>query len=234
MIDTDKINTAYSDALIRFAVIENHKRELDAIPAREELEHKYSFSPEHEARMEELFAGARRAKIRPLRFVQRIAAAIFIAVTLLFGALMTDSEVRAAVWNAVVEWFPQFTSFTFDTSGGGDTSEHQWRPTFIPHGYTEVGCEMVGEITYFDYTDADGNMLYFWYSNADISSAASDNERREYSLVLNDGIEYHTFKGNATVNSSIIWEIEGSVFTLTSVADFDELLKMAFSVEKIK
>lgn len=225
------ISAAYTDALLRLAVVENHKRELEAIPSREELEKMYSFSPEHEARMKKLFIKESRDKRRknPFKVLRQVAAAIIILFALFFGILLTNTEVRAAVWETVVVWYTGFTRFVFNSDETA-TGDARWHLSYLPEGFSETNFETVGGYTYIDYSDSLGQSIALQYKIAG-GAIAVDNEHSEHTTVTEHGVEYHIFKSKSEEYPSIIiWERDGYSFMLQATFISDELLRMAFSV----
>ncbi|MCL2083312.1 MAG: DUF4367 domain-containing protein [Oscillospiraceae bacterium] len=232
-----KINSAYSDALLRLAVIENHQRDLAAIPPRKELERTYSFSPDHEMRMEKLFAKSSKKHIHPIKVLRRAAAAVIIAVALMFSALLTNAEVRASVWNAVVEWYSEFTRFVFNSSEfdigvePGDENS-RWYPSHLPDGFVETNSEILGDITYIDFGDSSGDTIVLSCTK-ETQALAVDNEHSRYSSTTNDGVNYHVFAATSEEYlSKVLWERDGYSFFLESCIASDKLLEIAFSVER--
>ena len=92
------------------------------------------------------------------------AAIIFIVLGLSFGiALGVNAELRERVYRWVLENFPQFSEFRMITDA--ETTENSfedllyYKPTYIPDGYWEQSSMELYPSIYFEYINADGNML---------------------------------------------------------------------------
>ena len=60
-----------------------------------------------------------------------------------------------------------------------------------------------------------------------------DNEQREYSLHINEDIDFHVFTPiNETYATVIVWENNGYSFKIQGEYDYEELLKVAFSIKE--
>ncbi|HWQ79785.1 MAG TPA: DUF4367 domain-containing protein [Anaerovoracaceae bacterium] len=231
MIDRN-VSDRLFDMLFRQAVIDNYEQELSAIPSEKELSAVYSFSDAHIARMRRLFAQAERLEIlqSAAKWTRRCAAVIIVGSVVLFGALMTVPEVRAAVKSVIIEWFDQFTKFT---SGQDSTKEsHEWEPSYVPKGFTEdERYGDFGRLTIW-YLDSKGNTIVFTYIDQS-DSASVDNENRDFYEVEAAGTIYYVFEAETSdKGNSVIWDKEGYRFTVGGQLPVSELLNIAESAEK--
>lgn len=221
-----------SEAILRYAVIENHNREMAAIPSDEELAKLYTFSKRHEARMKALFAKENYKLIRRKIFKvsRNIAAVLIIMAVVLFGALLTNSDIRAAVKQVIIEWYDKFTRFNFSDQDAVEENA-EWYPSYMIEGFKETEIFFVGVVRSIEFRNQENNLITFDYGLADSVSYAIDNEHSTYETIENDGVEYHVFPAESNeYTSKIIWYDSGYAFYLNSKADLDELLKIAFSV----
>jgi len=229
---SNSYNKVLSEALLRQAAIDDHMNELDAIPPAEELRRMYAFSMRHEARMRALF---RKEKYRArgaaiIKGARHVAVFIVVTGALLFGALLTNSEVRATVRDTIVEWFEQFTRYSFDddTPTQEDVS---WAFGYLPVGYIEEETYPFAERVSIDYVNADGDIIEFQYALASVISFAIDNEHSIFETKSYNGQVYDIY---ATISSEypsyVIWKRDGYAFYLDGYVPCEELLQMAYSL----
>lgn len=233
-MDTKKIKEAQFEALLRLAVIECFEKEMAKIPPQDELKKMYTFSERHERRMKKLFGHVRRVDIWKSirRHSYRVAAIFALILTLLFGALMTNDNVRAAVKETIVEWFSTFTRFGFTGGANGEPSS-EWSLGYLPDSFVESESHERGAGKTEVYANENGEVLIFLYMPSAGSSIAVDNERTNYSISNIDGIDYYLFIPlENELFSNIIWERDGIAFSLEAAIDKDELIKIAVSVRK--
>jgi hypothetical protein len=57
MLTAKVYDNDFLEDMLRYAVIENHNREMAELPSNEELANLYTFSERHNARMKALFRG---------------------------------------------------------------------------------------------------------------------------------------------------------------------------------
>ena len=235
-MDAKKIKEEQFEALLRLAVIECFDKEMNAIPPREDLEKMYTFSDRHIRRMKKLFARAKRMEIWKAvrRYSYRVAAAFILTLAMLFGALMFNDNVRAAVQETIIEWFDTFTKFTFGNGTGSDSDmEQEWSLGFLPDGFVESDAFTWGAGKTTVYTNEKDEILDFSYSPTDGAFIATDNENADYKTLFNNGIEYHIFNSLLEeLPSSVIWEYDGFAFTISALLNQDELMEIAISVRK--
>jgi hypothetical protein len=227
-------NDRVFEALLRQAVIDNFYEELSSVPPDEELAKTYTFSAAHILRMERLLARAKRKETLQagLLWSRRVAAAVAIATAIIFGSLMLNQEVRAAVSGTIIEWFDRFTRFTSnappaDTSATATANE----PSYIPDGFWEELRDELETMTTILYTNEDEVYILFGTVRAS-GSLSVINEWRAYEINRIDGIDYHVFTAiSANAENSVIWEAGGIRYNLTSTIPIEDLLDMAFSVD---
>jgi len=230
MISSQVNNNVY-EALFRQAVIDNFNQQLDSFTLDDYPEEQYTYSPEHEKRMNALFTKEEREdKLRAaVKWSRRAAAVILIAISVLFGSLILVPEVRAAVIRTVIEWYDQFARFP---SAPTDIEKTNLEPAYIPDGFWEDfrdGNELTDIIFY---TNGDGIDIIF-HSSLTSAQTSVNNEGYDYEVRQINGIDYHVFTGvEIGKGNFIVWEADGQRYSIGSLISIDELQKMALSVGK--
>lgn len=224
---------AVFETLLKRAVVENFENEMASIPSNEELAELYTFSKRHETRMKHLFRKERAKSylLATAKFAKRIAAVFVVVMAILFGALLFNADVRAAVGNVIVDWYEKFTSFTF--TGEKQINKSEWRPTYIPEGFEEVNVVVVGAFTDVFYTNATGIELRFTYSATlgDLNISV-DNEQKQVELITIDGQDVTKVTALIPeIENGVIFQHQGYTFDIWSLIEIEELLKIAESIE---
>jgi hypothetical protein len=221
------------EAMIKEAVIANFEERMAAMPSEEQLRKEYTPSPEHVRKMKKLFAWEKRRDFRrkAMPITKAAAVVLCVATTVLFGILLTSSEVRAAVRGTFVRFFEGFAQVEFSkTPETNDRTADSFRLGFIPHGYELMGSEELFEGIFTIYSDDEGHLLFFEIKNPD--SPAFDTDYGEYRTETHNGVVYHVFESRESdYYSSVSWVQYGFMFVLTGVIPVDELLEMALSLE---
>jgi hypothetical protein len=213
--------------MFRQAVRDNLEDEIRALPTEAELSKTITFSERHVAYMKRLFAlDARRERmIETMKWSRRLAAAVVIAVTILFGALLSSPDVRAAVTRTIIRWFEQLALFTSaDTVQPGERME----PAYLPSGFVEVQRMETEVMTVIVYMNDAGEIIDCTVLPV-FHDTASDIEQREYELLMLDGISYHILLANNDV-STLLWETHGNRYTINAELPIEVLLEIARSV----
>ena len=225
-MNSKQVNDSVFDALFRQAVIDNFYEELDSLPSDEELAKMYIASPEHEERMKKLFARMeRKDRIRNIfKTGKRIAAAIVIAVTILFGALMLVPQVRAAVTQTIVSWYQEFVRFT---SRAAAVESASLEPAYIPEGFWEELRNEMDTTTTIFYINEEGIVISF-QSNKAIGVLSVDNEYAIHEIRTINGIKYHILMAiEPGGENSIVWDMYGWRYLLRSTISVEYLQIMA-------
>jgi hypothetical protein len=229
-----KIDDSVFEALFRQAIIDEYNEEIDSIPPKEELIKTIIFSPDFELRMKRLFAREKRKGYykKALSYSKRVAAAFVITTTIIFGMLLFNPEVRAAVKNTVVEWYDKFTSFIFQSEASDTNKNMEWQPEYLPTGYHENFIEKLGKSTNVEYADPQGNIVYLSYRPEENDTNISvDNENHKIeSETINGQVAYILRATSEEFENGVIWSMEGYTFSLWSKLSVDELVKIAQSI----
>ena len=223
------IDDSVFEALFRQAVIDNFNEELDSLPPDEELARLYTLSAEHEARMQRLFAReVRRDRAKAaVKWSKRAVAVFVIAVTIVFGALMSVPQVRAAVVETITEWYEQFVRFT---SNAPDAEKTNLEPGYIPEGFSEIVRDEGEMMTIIIYENDEMSIIF--QSTRASDSISVDNENSNYERLLFKGFEYHVFDSTAYGGeSAVVWDINGQRYTISAAISIRELLDIAWSIK---
>lgn len=225
-----------SEALLRKAVIDDHINELNAIPPSDESAAIYTFSVGHEARMHRLFKKERRRELRHsfLQIARRVAVTLLFLCTFLFGLLMINPDVRAAVLDVIIERFDRYTQYTF---GDRVVSESEypedilWLPDYVPDGFTKGATKSTFFMNVTEYENEDAERLSFDCGFRDAMTISTDNEYATYWIVNENDVEYHVYERTGEDNkSSIIWTRDEYAMKVSGRLPIEELLRMAQSV----
>jgi hypothetical protein len=221
-------NVILFDALIKVAVAEAFEAELDALPQESELLD-YAPSPDFDRRIGSLIRrsyGRIRTR-RALKTTGKIAACLCILLTVTSVVLLSVGATRTAILNAVIEWTDKYTAFQFQA-----TSDQPWRrPTYVPAGYVEKKADIKSAMAQFVYENGAGDMILLNEMKADGTTMAIDNERHKYSEVQLNGVKAYLFTGETQEDGNILlWEARGTMFTLQTMLDKNELMRIAESI----
>jgi len=231
------LRAAITETILSYAVNENFKREMAAIPPDSELAKIYVFSERHEKRMKSLFANERRKEItvKVLIKFKFVALVGLVSIAVLFGSLLTSQNVRAAVGRTMIEWYDQFTRFSYEGTNTPDEFM-DWYPLYIPDGFEESEITDFGDnmkqIRYV--SQENGTTIFFEYSQTEGATISIDNEHSVYEPIFIDGIDYQIFRAMSDeYRNKILWRMDGDYrFYLASTIHIDEMIKMAVSVTK--
>ena len=229
-MNTDQVNDSVFEALFCQAVIDNYIEEINAIPSNEELSKIYTFSPKFELRMKKLFAREERRErfIIIAKYAKRVAAVFVIGIMVLFGTLLFNPEVRAAVQKVIIQWYEQFTSFTFTNGLSSDADTNMLYTGYLPDVFKKHETGDLNTMTYVIFLNSVDDEIRIKYSQADNINLSVDNE--------NHLVEEYTVNGRQAFavtaisdkfENGVIFDSHGFVIEIWSSLSIDELMKMA-------
>ena len=215
-----------TDAMLREAAGEAERFLLAHLPEPQP----HQFSPRFERRMQKLISRAKH----PVRHqVLRYVAAVLLAILTLFGSILAVSpEARATVTGWVRSIYKNSFHYTNDSTEQPVTAEYEL--TAIPDGYQQLQVIEKIDGKMYVFSDEQNRFIYFEYDySGDVYFIAEGYEQRS---VYVNGVPADIYLSNkADESSTIVWQERKSntIFHISAMADADELIAMAESVQKI-
>ena len=227
------VNSIVFDAMLKEAVTANFRKRMNAMPSEEELLRKHPPSAEHIYKMNLLFTRERRriAAKKLLAFTKVAVFFLCIVSTVLFSILMFNPHVRAAVRDAIVEFFDGFNRIEFiESDEDVSRSAESFTPGYVPDGYELISVEEYGDSSFTVYADGGGRMLMLNVALADTHMGNLDD--REYRAEIHDGVTYHVYETSTSDDySDIAWIQSGFMFFLSGEISIEGLMEVALSIK---
>lgn len=227
------MNKDQVEALFRQAVIDDFNEEIDFFPTNEQLAKIYSFSTDFEIRMKKLLTKDRRRSSfkNAMLYSRKVASILIIVLGLLFGTLLFNTEVRAAVGKVLVEWYDKFTSFTF-RDDEIIVEKKEWTLEYLPEGYVQKNYEVLGNVTSMEFINNQGDKIRFSYRPENsITNISVDNENHEInSHVILDNKAFSITAVDERFDNGVIWNMDCYTFSLWGKISISELNKIAESI----
>ena len=220
-----------TEAMLKEAAADVVRFRLESIPQAEQA---HSFSLPFRRRMEKLIQRAERPAVYQ---VLRIAAAIAIAMTILFGAVLAVSpEVQAEV----AEWFQNVFTFTYNSDSDISTGSSRpcgYRLSALPEGYEEYSVVEMTDAKHYNYVREDGKILKFSYKYPTGSGGVSINGNYECHTGEVGGMPATLYiSPDGSEASVILWQDEetGAILWLKAWESEEKLIELAEKIEKIE
>ncbi len=226
-----------SDERLRVAAEESYELYISTLLSRGDYEAPHTFSPEFEAKMEELINSIGK---KPKRRVFKKVASFILAVFVCAGTwLAVDAEARSKAFGWVKEMAGDWIVFHYESNGEAQniSNKKNYIPIWIPEGYTEYSVDLETEIAVIVYVNKNGNMLKFEY--------AQKPEHAHWMINYSQTEQIPSFvNGNPAEvlvslvpehSNAIIWkDQDGTGFYISGYLSVENLIKMAESVEFVK
>jgi len=163
------------------------------------------------------------------------AAIIFIVLGLSFGiALGVNAEFRERMYRWLLENFPQFSEFRMITDA--ETTENSfedllyYKPTYIPDGYWEQSSMELYPSMYFNYINADGDMLTIIGHLSNDALVSLNTEGMEIEQVSFRGEDAYCWeKGEITY---FVFGLDGYHFNIIGRIDRELIVYIAENITK--
>lgn len=219
-----------SEELLKQAAEETEQIMLESLPA-EETTHDFSSVFEH--KMQKMCKQTEQSRV--YIFLKRAACAV-LAIVLLCGALMLNTEARASIVGWLRESFDRVDSY-YATGDGTNLKGIEYRIKQFPQGFQPY-AEKISVLAHnWTYIDSNGELMHFGYildSNAGNLYIYKDGYK--HTAVSVNGHQANAYisheKGE---NSTIVWSnSDGVLFRLTGPFGIDELIHIAESVYSVE
>lgn len=219
------------DLVLTEALKEGLDRELEEIDEMVENSPPHDFPPEFERKTKKLisFAGRKDRIKKYTRICVKIVVTAATIMGVIFGGLLTQPAVYAAVRNVIRTVFEGYDSYEFN--GDEVTVENfnnNIRLEYVPEGYyLSSGNYFMANVALV-YKDADDNEIMFNYSIAKGTSSIYDNEHNSYRNFTINGIEYYYYESNdKNFYDTLVWYKGGYAFSILAQLSEEELVKIA-------
>lgn len=191
--------------------------------------------PEFKKKFERL---KRRAKHPVFYKTMHRVASIVLAILITGSVWITvDAEARAAVVGWVKDIYKTYVTYIFENETPTTGEDVDYRPTWLPDGYTEFYCDDSEDTIFVAYSNDDGQMMNFSYIHAlDETKWLVDRNNALVTQVKVNGDVAELFISIAPDSANaIMWSnADNTAFYLSAFVDEAELIRIAESVSPIK
>lgn len=224
-----------TDNMIRDAAIRSRKIFADKLESNYDSEHQHEPSPDFKRKIEKL---QRRAD-HPLLYRPLCRIASIVLVLLISGGtlLAANVQARAAFFGWVKEIYETYFVYRFENSAGSDSVSSDYRPTWLPDGYTESSVDLTGSTVAIVYTNAEGQILTFQYTSSldEIDWFVDIEQVQIKSTTINGNPAEILIAEDAGNANGIMWTVDNErAYYISAFLSESELIQMAESVQQIK
>ncbi len=221
--------------LLQMACAEHARQEMEALPTSQQLQELYPDTGKLTRRVMAAIQAQRKGTGRRLRIVKRVAVAAAILASLLFGTLMVNAEIRAAVVNTVIEWTERDIGIRFEVEGVPLSALPEgYGPHYIPEGLIfdeKMSLQETDGSFFYTYASADGKVILDIQVGIAQNGSAYwiDNEHLEHERITFNGVTAYYGHGTSVGGdeiSTLLWlkdGIEHDIYTNVSMSELFEI-----------
>lgn len=166
---------------------------------------------------------------------KRVAVVVLAVLSMSFVGILGIEAVRESVFNAVIEWFDRSFNITFpDEDVATETIDRilDYKEPILPEGYERYEIKKGSTKLFVEYENDDLLITYSQSLLSQFDTLVSNENTVVEDITVNGckGIKaVYTAAGSTTTD--IIWKDDFYVYYLSSDIEYEELLKIAESVE---
>ncbi len=227
------------------------------MPSDEEMEEMY---PPSKKKLKKYLRMAKARKYNvslPVLYLRRVAVVFLVLVSVTFGVLMTDGEVRASVRNAVVKWYDKYVQISFsesaDESETNETNnfvettdvseieqenENEEIPDmkdlkigYVPDGFELLSSTELENTKEYMYMGQNDSCILINIYSSDNTEIAMDNEHTDYEEICVNGNEaYLVYDATEQIGTLILGNRKYTVM-INADCEKADLIKIAENIK---
>lgn len=223
------------DKIIKYAAVKQGDKLAHETPSEKELAAKYTFSCEFEEKMQGLFVRQKRYErnVRLVRTAIKIAAAIFISLSVSAIAVMSVEAWRVRVLNFISEISGKSTTIQIY---GRETDYDRFLteareihlPTYIPDEYKTESIEKVDDFYLVTYKNYMGDMLELIRLPIGASIGIDSEDAFTEQIIVNGQPALYSLKNEI---GNLFFKYNENAFLISGQLTKEELTKIAESMK---
>lgn len=242
----DNTHEVLTDDLLKKAFNDYFDRVLEQTPSDEELAKKY---PYPESSYEKVFAAYKAQKRRALiwlKTIGRVAIIVIVAVSLTFGVLMTNTDIKASVSSFFIRdkgdhWQIDFNNgeeYAAEIEEESPDSEKEitvldYKIGYIPDGFELTREEIFVDVFFYnEYWDDNGRSITIEIYTSGNSAFFVDNDRHKHSFTKINGCEAMISYDDGGKHGIIIIADGKNCISVDGFLEKEELIKIAENITK--
>jgi len=231
------INDELFDAICEAAFSQYVTDTCASYPSKEETDAMFTIPKKGRRRLKRALKAKKYGKPLFVVYLRRVAVILLVTVTVAFGVLMTNTEVRAAIKNTIIEWYSEYIKFNFiageetvveidpiSTGEKSDVQDNTSNPLYdYEIGYIPAGFELdsIREKEHrrsYIYYNSSGKHISISINDPKYSTFSSDIEHNEYTeMKIDDRNVYLLYDDNRNDGSIIYSESDYIIYVYGSV-----------------
>ncbi len=229
------LNEGMFEILLKEAFFKYEKQVQKAYPDDEELEKEYPTSRKKIRKYKNIVKEKEYGRKLIWVYMNRAAVAFLCIISLLFGLIMTNSEVRASVETVVLKWYDKYTEFIFSATSDGFASYEleDFEIGYIPEDFDLQHDEILDDIRdmWFINTEKGDAICVIQIFNTDQTSVFVDNEQMVYEKTkIGSNEAWMMYNAGDGYGSLLVADAKFSILVVGDLSK-EELIKIAENIK---
>lgn len=161
MYSPQHINDDIFDSILTSAFNDYINKQIENEPTDDELAEKYPIPKNGLKRILKAIKEQKYHRPMYIVYLQRVAVTVLILAATVFSLLMSNSKIRAAVTDVIIEWYKTHIKIEFTSDPSDDTETTPISEYSLQIGYIPEGFELV------DTYEFNQNLAIYTYKNKD-------------------------------------------------------------------
>lgn len=240
MYSSEHINDDIFDSILTSAFNDYINKQIENEPTDDELAEKYPIPKNGLKRILKAIKEQKYHRPMYIVYLQRVAVTVLILAATVFSLLMSNSKIRAAVTDVIIEWYNTHIKIEFTSDPSDDTETTPISEYSLQIGYIPEGFELVDTIDYEEqfksYTYRMGDKyIQIELNKFNIGNYMFDIEQYKCDNTIINGLTAYVLSNNKDdTQTSVIWGNKLYTLILDACLNTNEAIKIAENINIIK
>lgn len=240
------------DAICKAAFSQYIIDKCKTYPSKEETDAMFTISKRGRRRLKRALKAKEYGKPLFVVYFQRVAIVLLVTIAVAFCTIITNTEVRAAIKNVIIEWYDEYIKFDFieernetveidqpnkeENKGIRDTTSnplYDYKIGYIPSGFELENISEMEFMRNYVYYNSFGKGISISISLPSYSTYAVDIENNKYIEMILDDRNVHFFYDDYLNTGSILCDDSGFIIYVYGDLNKQELIKIFKNIKKL-
>lgn len=223
------------DGILKAALDEYIYESDKSFPSDEELAKMYPVQKKG-VRKYKKYAKAKKYNMPiPVIYLRRIAAVFLVVISLSFGLLSTNANVRAAIADTVVTWYEKYIQINFskDTNESNviDATVESLKIEYVPNGFALSSTTEESDSREYIYTKENGDYMIIGIYSSDTTDITADIEQMEYEIITINEIDAYVSYNEEEQSGIIAMGNDKYTIWISACLEKSEIIKVAENIK---
>lgn len=237
MYSPEHINDDIFDSILTSAFNDYINKQIENEPTDDELAEKYPIPKNGLKRILKAIKEQKYHRPMYIVYLQRVAVTVLILAATVFSLLMSNSKIRAAVADVIIEWYNTHIKIEFTSDPSDDTettpiSEYSLQIGYIPEGFELYDKdESEQQLKTYLYKNGNKYIRLDFYTTNTVNNLLDIEQYKFDNTIINGLTAYILSNDKDYIQTVVVWGNESFTLILDAHLNTNETIKIAENIK---